>query len=98
MTKPLLIILWSISIIALPAMAENIRVPIGQQSSMTEVAKPRTGATKATVEAAYGEPINRNAPTGEPPISSWEYAEFVVYFEYDHVIHTVTKHRRKDSQ
>lgn len=97
MTKPLLIILWSLSaVIALPSLAETVRVPIGQQSATTEVAKPRTGTTMAAVEAAYGQPISKSGPTGEPPISSWEYADFVVYFEHDHVIHAVAKHRRKN--
>lgn len=96
MTKPLLIMLWSLSaVIALPCLAETVRVPIGQQSANTELAKPRTGTTKAAVEAAWGQPISKSGPTGEPPISSWEYSEFVVYFEHEHVIHTVTKHRRK---
>ena len=26
---------------------------------------------------------------GKPPISRWEYPGFVVYFEHDHVIHSV---------
>jgi len=26
---------------------------------------------------------------GKPPISRWEYPGFVVYFEHEHVIHSV---------
>ncbi|HTF84045.1 MAG TPA: hypothetical protein VL987_05635 [Cellvibrio sp.] len=91
MKKTLLIILVSCSaLLTLPAFAETVRVPVGQQA---DIAKPRAGATKAAVEAQFGEPISKQGPVGEPPISSWEYADFVVYFEHDHVIHSVAKHR-----
>lgn len=91
MTKTLLIILVSFSaLIGLPSIAETVRVPIGQQA---DISKPRTGVTKATVEAQFGQPLSKQSPVGEPPISSWEYADFVVYFEHDHVIHSVAKHR-----
>jgi hypothetical protein len=91
MNKYLLLIILSFSaVIALPSLAETVRIPIGQQ---TETSKPRTGTTKATVEAQFGEPISKQGPVGDPPISTWEYADFVVYFEHDHVIHSVAKHR-----
>jgi hypothetical protein len=35
--------------------------------------------------------LSKNSSVGEPPISSWEYEPFVVYFEYDRVIHSVAK-------
>lgn len=54
-------------------------------------ARPARGMTKARVESRFGTPARRDAPVGEPPITRWEYADFVVYFEYDHVIHTVTR-------
>ena len=28
---------------------------------------------------------------GDPPITTWEYTDFLVYFEYDRVIHSVSK-------
>jgi len=52
---------------------------------------PAGGSTQESVEAAYGSPISKSAAVGEPPISSWEYAGFIVYFEYDRVIHAVKK-------
>lgn len=37
-------------------------------------------------------PESRRSPVGDPPISTrWDYGEFVVFFEYDKVIHSVTK-------
>jgi hypothetical protein len=53
--------------------------------------RPARGMTQASVESKYGEPATRRAPVGDPPIARWEYADFVVYFEYDKVIHTVRK-------
>ena len=52
---------------------------------------PLKGSAKASVIASLGEPVSQTQAVGEPPISSWEYASFVVYFEYDHVLHTVAK-------
>ena len=71
--------------------AESVKIPVGEQSENQHIDKPETGATQAAVEAKYGEPISKKGPVGDPPISTWEYAEFIVYFEYDHVIHSVAK-------
>ena len=43
------------------------------------------------VASTWGQPAARNAAVGDPPISRWEYADFVVYFEYSRVIHAVQK-------
>ncbi len=53
--------------------------------------RPSRGMTQARVEERYGIPEARNSAVGDPPISSWVYADFVVYFEYDRVIHAVNK-------
>jgi hypothetical protein len=53
--------------------------------------KPSRGMTQARVEANYGTPVTRRGAVGDPPISRWDYADFVVYFEYDKVIHAVAK-------
>ena len=41
----------------------------------------------------FGEPQQRLGPVGEPPISHWVYPDFVVYYEYDRVIHAVVPRR-----
>jgi hypothetical protein len=56
--------------------------------------RPVSGSTQASVEANFGAPVTVIAPVGDPPIARWEYADFVVYFEYDRVIHAVQKRRR----
>lgn len=60
-------------------------------SRFEDSGKPTRGMTKGSVEANFGNPANRQSPVGDPPISRWEYANFVVYFEYDRVIHSVRK-------
>ncbi len=54
-------------------------------------AGPTRGMTQASVESRFGTPTSRDAEVGEPPISRWEYPDFVVFFEYDRVIHSVKK-------
>ncbi len=77
--------------------AEVIVVPIAQQGSdIDHIARPGKGTSKAGVLQQFGEPQQRIAARGEPPISSWKYAEFTVYFEYEHVIHSVLIHRPKN--
>jgi hypothetical protein len=50
---------------------------------------PTRGMTMDQVSGKFGNPTNKTAAVGKPPISRWEYSGFIVYFEYDHVIHAV---------
>lgn len=52
---------------------------------------PARGMTAVSVESKYGAPESKQAAVGDPPISRWEYKNFVVFFEYNHVIHAVAK-------
>ncbi|MGH8496022.1 MAG: hypothetical protein ACREVN_07780 [Gammaproteobacteria bacterium] len=61
----------------------------------TDSARPARGVSMDRVEARFGAPVSRGSAVGDPPITRWEYADFVVYFEYDHVIHAVAKHPGK---
>lgn len=56
-----------------------------------QTGKPVRGMTQARVEAEFGTPDSRQSPVGEPPITRWDYAGFAVYFEFDRVIHAVSK-------
>jgi hypothetical protein len=53
------------------------------------MAVPQNGQSKAEVEAAFGAPQARTDPVGDPPITSWTYQRWTVYFEFDHVLFTV---------
>jgi hypothetical protein len=50
---------------------------------------PENGLSKADVKARFGEPRQTKSAVGDPPISSWEYDRWSVYFEYDLVLFTV---------
>jgi hypothetical protein len=56
-------------------------------------APPSRGTTMAQVEQRFGAPVERHAAVGQPPITRWVYADFIVYFEYDHVVHAVVTRR-----
>lgn len=77
--------------------AERIVIPLGQQGKAWNVEAPRTGLSKSRVEELYGSPLKRTGPVGDPPIYTWEYEKFRVYFEGDYVIHSVVKHQPSQS-
>jgi len=52
---------------------------------------PVRGASMKTVESQFGAPETRHATVGSPPITRWDYAAFSVFFEHDHVIHSVAR-------
>jgi hypothetical protein len=75
---------------ALPAQTLEMTNPPAASSA---VATPARGQTMAQVERQFGAPTERFAPVGQPPITRWVYADKIVYFEYDHVVHAVTLRR-----
>lgn len=60
-------------------------------SAIADDGRPTRGMTQASVQSKYGSPASVKAPVGDPPITRWEYSQFVVFFEYDKVIHAVRK-------
>ncbi|WHZ18166.1 MAG: hypothetical protein OJF55_000315 [Rhodanobacteraceae bacterium] len=82
-----------------PAHAESLRVKVQQEQRMN---LPRRGMTMAQVKREYGAPIKELPTRGgsskhQPPIHRWEYAKYIVYFEYSHVIHSVLRTPGPDS-
>ncbi len=71
-----------------PAAADTLKMQDMTDSAMS---RPSRGMTQASVQSRYGEPVSRVAAVGDPPISRWHYQDFIVYFEYDRVIHSVVK-------
>jgi hypothetical protein len=51
--------------------------------------RPARGSSMARVESRFGAPATRSGPVGQPPITRWDYPDFVVFFEYEHVVHAV---------
>jgi hypothetical protein len=50
---------------------------------------PKRGTSMTAVEAKFGAPRTKHAAVGSPPITRWEYENFNVYFEHQHVVHAV---------
>jgi hypothetical protein len=69
--------------------AETIAVDNGIAVKESDVATPARGMTMDQVATKFGAPVSKAPAVGKPPISRWEYPGFVVYFEADHVIHSV---------
>ena len=67
--------------IADAALAQTIAVP--------DVASPTRGMSMHQVASKFGAPVAKVPAVGRPPISRWQYPGFVVYFEYQIVIHSV---------
>lgn len=88
------IALTCIGLAASACHAEVLQIPLSQQGD-SNIPRPGKGMSKAEVEKLFGTPLQQQGPVGQPPISRWVYADYVVTFEYDHVVHTVLKHKPK---
>ena len=79
--------------IAGPASADVLQVP--QTGPTTPVPAgmeiPVRGMHMEQVELMYGKPLSIEPPVGDPPITTWDYAGYSVYFEYSYVIQSVVK-------
>jgi hypothetical protein len=71
------------------AAAETIAIDNGIAVKESDVATPTRGMTMDQVTSKFGAPSDKTPAVGKPPISRWQYPGFMVYFEGDHVIHSV---------
>jgi len=53
---------------------------------------PAPGSRMDQVEQSLGSPVRKLDAVGDPPITRWVYPDFIVYFEYQLVLHTVRRH------
>lgn len=75
------------------AHAESVRMKVHQEHRMN---LPHRGMTMSQVERTFGAPERKLDTRGgdsakHPPIHRWEYASYIVYFERNHVIHSVIR-------
>ena len=71
--------------------ADTLLIEGVDAAQSTAAERPKRGSSMASVEARFGAPATRSNAVGMPPITRWDYAEFAVYFEYDHVLHSVRR-------
>ena len=79
--------------IAGPATADVLLVDSIQSAPVMQT--PVTGSSMAGVRATFGNPmteyptVSMSAGPQQPPITRWDYNGFSVFFEHDHVVHSV---------
>jgi len=78
-----------LSFVAGTAAAETVAVDNGIAVKESDVPTPARGMTMDQVASKFGAPSDKTPAVGKPPISRWQYPGFIVYFEGDHVIHSV---------
>jgi hypothetical protein len=72
-------------------LADTLLIENVDAAQQTTTERPKRGSSMASVEARFGPPTTRFSAVGKPPITRWDYANFAVYFEYDHVLHSVRR-------
>ncbi|HEX5354374.1 MAG TPA: hypothetical protein VFW60_09855 [Rhodanobacteraceae bacterium] len=80
-------------LLPMPVHAETLKMKVKQEQHYN---MPKRGMTMAQVKHQFGAPLKVLATRGgssrhQPPIHRWEYAKYIVYFEYSHVIHSVLR-------
>jgi len=70
-------------------MGDALELQPGETLPVTVLDFPVRGMTMDKVQNQLGEPNEISATVGEPPITSWTYADRTVYFEHSNVIHAV---------
>jgi hypothetical protein len=79
------------------ASAETIVADDGLAVKPPDVPAPTRGMTMDQVASKFGAPATKLPAVGKPPITRWEYPGFVVYFERDYVICSVSGTPAADS-
>jgi hypothetical protein len=95
--KPLLLTasLTLVSMLAVSNVAHAEILSIGEQAKvLTKADMPRRGVSMSVVKSKYGaakkETLSRGKVTKRRPrITRWNYGKFSVFFEHNHVVHTV---------
>ena len=75
----------------LPALCQADVLVIEHAQQSTAQDKPGNGLSMQEVETRYGAPLEKRPAVGQPPITQWVYGGYVVFFEHDRVIHSVTR-------
>lgn len=78
-----------------PATAEVLLIDAINQAPINStegVPRPGRGMTMEQVRQRYGLPATEYPQIGEPPITRWDYDQYSVFFEYQHVLTSVVHH------
>jgi hypothetical protein len=92
MAKMLNIIAIAAFLAAVPVAGADVLIIDKVEEARTEM--PPRGMTMELVQSRFGPPQSSSGPVGQPPITRWDYANFVVVFEHRHVIHSIERRAR----
>lgn len=84
----LLLAFW----LPLASVAETLQIPLGEQGAVAGQLPVRGESQRAVLER-FGLADEEHPAVGQPPITRWDYREFSVYFEHNHVINSVRHHQ-----
>ncbi|AKJ95022.1 hypothetical protein TVD_06450 [Thioalkalivibrio versutus] len=73
------------------ASADILRSPEGGFTVKEREGAPTRGQSQSAVIRQHGEPEQRHATVGDPPITRWDYADFSVFFEGEYVLHSAVR-------
>ena len=76
-------------VVAFGVQADVIKMPSKSPQVISSDSAPVRGMTKSQVESRFGAPMSASGPTGSPAIYRWDYPGYSVFFEHNHVIHSV---------
>lgn len=76
-------------VITASANADVIKTPGQPPQVISADNSPIRGMSKNEVESRFGSPELKAGPVGHPHIYRWDYPEYSVFFENNHVIHSV---------
>lgn len=82
------IVLAFMLVLAFQAVSADVLI-IDEVRQAGRMELPKNGQSKADIEARFGIPVEKQSAVGDPPISSWKYDRYSVYFEYDLVLFSV---------
>ena len=68
--------------------ADTLLIDNVDEAKVEAADRPSRGMTMKRVEDRFGAPARSKPAVGDPPITTWEYTDFLVYFEYDQLIHS----------
>jgi hypothetical protein len=85
----LALIVMAVAAFAMPQTVSADVLLIEEVRQAEKMELPENGMKKSEVLARFGDPTEKKAAVGDPPISSWTYDRWSVYFEYDLVLFTV---------
>ncbi|MBD3618136.1 MAG: hypothetical protein HUJ28_01515 [Chromatiales bacterium] len=84
--------------LAAPVHADVLKIEDQDPVVVQKGERPTRGMSQQRVLDQFGEPRSRHGAVGEPPISRWDYGDFSVYFEHNHVLHAVDFRQEQGAQ